>query len=106
MSTSLLYHGFGVRDQDYLKTEYRSGTVVFHIKTKDSKLKCSDCGSSYVRKKGVVPREFRTYSIGMKPVYLHIDVQRLECLDCGLIRQETLNFADEKKDIQEVLNDK
>lgn len=106
MSTSLLYHAFGVRDQDYLKTEYRNGTVVFHVKTKESKLKCSNCGSSHVRKKGIVPRDFRTYSIGMKPVYLHIDVQRLECLDCGLIRQETLSFTDEKKDIQEVLKDK
>ena len=106
MSTSLLYHAFGVRDQDYIKTEYRDGAVVFHIKTRESKLKCSSCGSSHIRKKGVIPRDFRTYSIGLKPVYLHIEVQRLECLDCGLIRQEKLNFAEEKKDIQEVLSDR
>ncbi len=31
MSTGLLYHGFGLSDQEYLKTEYRNGTVIFHI---------------------------------------------------------------------------
>ena len=31
MSTSLLYHGFGVRGYRYVKTEYVEGAVVFTI---------------------------------------------------------------------------
>lgn len=104
MSTSLLYHAFGLRDQEYLKTEYRNGQIIFHVKTKESKLRCSNCGSTRVRKKGVNPRDFRTQPIGLKPVILHIDVQRLECLECGQIRQEALSFADKKKGIPEVFN--
>ena len=31
MSTSLLYHAFGIRGYDYVKTDYREGRVVFTI---------------------------------------------------------------------------
>ena len=99
MSTSLLSHAFGLTDQQYLKTEYKGGTVIFHIKTKDSKLRCSSCGSRNIIKKGTVERHFRTLPIGLKPVYLLAHVQRLQCNDCGLIRQERLSYAEEKKAI-------
>ena len=99
MSTSLLSHAFGLTDQQYLKTEYKEGTVIFHIRTKDSKLRCSSCGSRNVIKKGTVERLFRTLPIGLKPVYLLAHVQRLQCNDCGLTRQERLSYADEKKAI-------
>jgi len=99
MSTSLLYHGFGLNDQEYLKTEYKEGSVIFHIQTKADKLKCRNCGSHKVIKKGFVTRTFRTIPIGLKPVYLKAKIQRLECKDCGCIRQERIVFADEKKAI-------
>lgn len=98
-STSLLYHAFGLTDQEYLKTEYKEGCVYFHIRTKDSALVCSSCGSGAVVKRGVVERLFRTFPIGPKPVYLVAKVQRLECKACGLIRQEKLKYAEEKKAI-------
>jgi len=31
MSTSLLYHGFGIRGYQYVKTEYEGGQVVFTV---------------------------------------------------------------------------
>ena len=95
----MLSHAFGLTDQQYLKTEYKEGTVIFHIKTKDSKLRCSNCGSRNVIKKGTIDRLFRTLPIGLRPVYLLAKVQRLECNDCGLIRQERLSYAEEKKAI-------
>ena len=97
MSTSLLYHAFGLVDQQYIKTEYKEGSVIFHIKTKESKLHCSHCGSRNIIKKRTVERFFRTLPIGTRPVYLHARVQRLQCNDCGLIRQERLTYADQKK---------
>lgn len=103
MSSSLLYHGFGLKDQEYLKTEYKSGNIIFHIRTKDNKLRCSQCGSKDVVKKGVVEREFRTQPIGLKPVYLHAYLQRLFCSSCGALRQESVSFADEKKVSQDHL---
>lgn len=97
MSTSLLYHGFGLKDQEYLKTEYKEKSVVFHIRTKPLNLCCSGCGSPNVVRKGINKRTFRTLSIGLKPVYLNAHLQRLYCKDCGLTRQERIKFADEKK---------
>jgi transposase len=71
--------------------------VIFHIKTREDKLFCSECGSFHVIKKGFKERMFRTVPIGLKPVYLKARIQRLECKDCGLIRQERIRFAEEKK---------
>lgn len=96
-STSLLYHAFGLTDQDYLKTEYKGGSIYFHIKTKEESLECSSCGSKDVIKRGVVERQFRTFPIGLKPVYLMAKVQRLHCKACGVLRQEKLSYAVEKK---------
>ena len=94
---SLLYHGFGIKDQDYIKTSYDGGEIVFHIRTKAEKLRCCDCGSSNVVMKGKQSRKFKTLSIGLKPVFLIADVQRLQCKDCGCIKQEKLSYVDEKK---------
>jgi len=105
MSSSLLYHGFGLKDQEYLKTEYKSGSVIFHIRTKFHALCCSACGSKDVIKKGCVEREFRTQPIGLKPVFLHAYLQRLFCNSCGAQRQESVSFADEKKVLQGRLPD-
>lgn len=94
---SLLYHGFGLRDVEYIKTEYENGEVIFHIRTKADKLCCSVCGSRQVIRKGKLYRKFKTVNIGLKPVYLHAEIQRLHCKDCGATRQEKIHFADEKK---------
>jgi transposase len=99
MSNSLLSHAFGLSNQEYLKTEYKEGKIIFHIQTKEDKLQCSNCGSYKVIKKGSVLRMFRTVPIGLKPVFLKAKIQRLECKDCCIIRQERIRYADEKKAI-------
>ena len=99
MSNSLLSHAFGLVTQEYLKTENKEGKVIFHIQTKEDKLQCSNCGSFNVIKKGTITRMFRTVPIGLKPVYLKAKIQRLECKDCGIIRQERIRYAEEKKAI-------
>ena len=105
MSTSLLFHGFGLKDQKYLKTEYKKGKVIFHIQTKENCLRCSQCGSKRVIKRGSKQRKFRGVPIGLKPVVFVAKIQRLECKECGAINQETLKYADKKKAIPMDLND-
>ena len=94
---SLLYHAFGLKDQEYLKSEYESGNVIIHIQTMEEHLCCSSCKSKEVVRKGVVERRFRTVSIGLKPVFLHARIQRLHCRSCGQTLQEDIKYADEKK---------
>ena len=45
MSTSLLYHAFGVRGYRYVRTDYVEGDVVFTIKQTRNSCRCPVCGS-------------------------------------------------------------
>ena len=55
MSTSLLYHGFGVRGYKYVKTEYVEGEVIFTIEQPRESYCCSACGSEDVIGRGQNP---------------------------------------------------
>jgi transposase len=94
MSTSLLYHGFGVRGYRYLKTEYVEGEVVFAVEQPREAYTCPVCGSADVIGRGQNRRRFRTIPIGHKPVYLSLAVPRVECRCCGAVRQMKVSFAD------------
>lgn len=96
MSTSLLYHGWGVRGYRYGRTEYRKGAVYFVIEHDPNNLRCACCDSEAVIRAGTVPRRFRMLPIGSRPVWLKLDVQRLRCRDCGRTRQAKLGFADSR----------
>jgi transposase len=97
MSTSLLYHGFGIRGYTYTRTAYEGGTIHFAIEQDKKPLCCSACGSSSVHPRGRTDRTFRTLSIGSKPVVIHFEVPRVHCESCGLIRQVEIEFADERR---------
>jgi transposase len=94
MSTSLLYHAFGVRGYRYVKTEYAKGEMVVTIELPRERYACSVCGSTDVIGRGQNPRRFRAVPIGRKPVYLALAVPRVECCGCGVVRQVKLGFAD------------
>jgi transposase len=97
MSTSLLYHAFGIRGYRYGSTHYEDGGVIFHI-TKDLQdCRCSACGSAHVASRGQVERRFRCPPIGRRPVTAVLPIPRVWCLDCGVIRQITLDFADPRR---------
>jgi len=97
MSTSLLYHGFGVRDYRYLSTRYVAGGVVFVIERKPKTYRCAACGSQNVWRHGVVVRSFRTVPLGSKRVELEARIPRLACQDCGLVRQAAVGFAEPRR---------
>ena len=97
MSTSLLYHAFGLVGYRYVRQEFRDGQVILHIEQPRERLRCSDCGSAHVWVQGSVDRTFRLTPIGPKPVLLQFPVPRVRCFDCGRVRQVKLGFADPKK---------
>ena len=94
MSTSILYHGFGLAGYSYIRTSYNDGRIVFDITHQRVKLRCPVCKGRDLTLRGTKPRVFRTVPVGSKPVYLALDVQRVECSRCGTIRQVNLGFAD------------
>ena len=97
MSTSLLYHAFGVRDYQYLSTRYVRGGMIFTIERKVETYCCAVCGSENVGRQGVVVRQFRTVPIGNKRVELEARIPRLACQDCGVVRQATVGFAEPRR---------
>ncbi len=94
MSTSILYHGFGIVGYDYVKTQYKGNAIIFTISHKRDKLYCPVCRSQRVILRGTTRRRFKTFPVGFKVIYLELEVQRVGCLDCDSVRQVPLGFAD------------
>lgn len=97
MSTSLLYHAFGIRGFEYVNTKYVNGAVIFAIRSKMEHLRCSECGCEDVIRRGTVERIFRSTPIGGKAVWIRLDVQRVLCMKCNLVRQVTIGFAEPRR---------
>jgi transposase len=93
MSTSLMYHGFGVRGYLYQRTEYVGGEIHLTVKQADRTLQCSACGSRKVIRRGGRERRFRGVPIGRRQVWIVLKVPRLECTTCGVVRQAEVSFA-------------
>lgn len=96
MSTSLLYHGFGIRGYKHLATEYSEGAIIFTIGQDRLTLRCSECNSRDITCKGTRTRLFRMVPIGNRKVFLKFAAQRVLCLACGLLRQVKIRFAESR----------
>lgn len=97
MSTSLLYHGFGIRGYQYVKTAYEAGRVTFTIRQERGDLRCAACGSRRVVRRGFQSRCFRSLPIGARPVRIELAVPRVGCGDCSEVRQVQVDFADPRR---------
>jgi transposase len=97
MSTSLLYHAFGIRGYQYTRTDYQGGQVIFTIRHEPETCRCSACGSPQVQSRGRVERRFRTVPIGSRATFVVLPVPRVECQACGVVRQVKLPFADPRR---------
>lgn len=97
MSTSLLYHAWGIRGYEYQATKHIEETVLFMIHQPREKLRCPRCGTADVAARGSVPRTFRSLPVGGRPVMIGLDVARVHCAKCELTRQVKIGFADERR---------
>jgi transposase len=93
MSTSLLYHAFGLKGYVHERAEFVGGEVHFHIVQPAKGHRCSACGSRQVIRRGGRERWFRGLPIGRRPVWIVLSVPRLECKECGAVRQAEVRFA-------------
>lgn len=97
MSTSLLYHGFGIRGYRYGRSYFEKGKIVFSIEKDPSSLRCPCCNGWHVNRRGGVFRWFQTLPIGGKQVYVTLHIPRVECHPCGIVRQIEIGFADPRR---------
>jgi transposase len=97
MSTSLLYHGFGIRGYEHVRTYYEEGGIIFKIRQQRNELRCPRCGSRDVTCRGQVERPFKSLPIGLKPVSILLAIQRVWCVACDVVRQVRIGFADQRR---------
>jgi len=94
MSTSLLYHAFGLKGVKYISTEYKNGSTIFRAEVTSTIENCPACGSwETVHHKGFKERMLRLLPMGMRPTYLRLGVWRLQCKRCGALRWPRLPFV-------------
>ena len=86
MSTSLLYHGFGIRGYRYKRSYFQEGDVVFSIEKDPATLRCPCCNGRHVNRRGSLLRWFQTLPIGRKMVYVTLHVPRVECHETQLFQ--------------------
>jgi transposase len=97
MSTSLLYHSFGVSQVVYRSTSYQGGATIFHVEPHQSLLCCKNCNSRNVVKNNGKVRMFQTVPVGARKHYVMMEVPYMLCKDCGKCLRIHLPFVDGKK---------
>src|SRR5512132_3143015 len=97
MSTSLLYHAFGIRGYHYTRTDYQDGQTIFTIRQEPETCRCSACGSPRLNFRGRVERRFRTVPIGRRATFVVLPIPRVECQACGVVRQVKIPFVDARR---------
>jgi len=75
----------------------KSLNIFFYIKKNVHRLPCSNFGSSKFIFRGHKTRQFKSVPMGNKRIFLVVNIQRLECLDCHCLKQVKLHFAEPKK---------
>jgi transposase len=97
MSTSLLYHAFGIRGYDHVRTDYQGGATIFTIRQDPDDCRCSACGSREVTSRGHAERQFAALPIGSRKTTVVLPIPRVECRACGAVRQVKVPFADPRR---------
>ena len=94
MSTSLLYHAFGIRGYNHVNTQFIGGDVFFWVEEKTENLRCPICRSRHITRRGSKNRWFRSVPIGKKVVWIVLGIARVYCSLCDLTRQVKLKFTE------------
>ncbi len=96
MTSSELYHAFGLEGYQTIATHFGHGRIVFEVASTRTP-RCSVCQRVHVVCRGYVLREFKASPIGNKQVVIRLRVQRVACRICNLVRQVKIGFAHRRR---------
>ena len=97
MSTSFIYHALGLSGYDYVRQDFVAGNVLIYVRPKAKLIKCAQCKHRHVIRKGNCERWLRTVPIGFKPLWIVVDVPRVQCRKCGCVRRIKLSIAQPRR---------
>jgi len=92
MSTSILYHAFGLKGIEYRGTHFLADTVIFSAEMNKQVIRCPHCGSRQTIFKGQKRRWFQMGPIGRKKCLLDLVLHRTQCCECSTLWWPTLPF--------------
>jgi transposase len=92
MSTSILYHAFGLKGIRYTSTHYNADAVILRAEMTDALIQCPKCGCREATMKGQKSRWFFMSPIGRKKCILVLDFHRFRCVDCATLWWPRLPF--------------
>jgi len=92
MSTSILYHGFGLKGIEYRATRYEGKYIVFESEMTSRNIVCPECGHDTVIFKGSKWREFLMPPMGRKRCLLDLLIHRVQCVKCHNLWWPKLSF--------------
>ena len=91
MSTSIIYHLFGVKGYDYQRLTLTKGEIKFVIKKKRGYIVCPKCKSRDIVTRGSKTRSLRALPTGhYRKLYLDVIVFMIQCKSCGARLQEDI----------------
>jgi transposase len=82
MSTSLLYHAYGINGVQYQSTKFEEGNITIYAEMTKQHSQCN-CGCLHTHFKGQKRRLFKMIPFGKKKCYLDLLLHRLECPQCA-----------------------
>jgi transposase len=92
MSTSFLYHAYGISCVQYKSTEYHESVITYKTEIDRNSICCPRCHSKHFTFKGKKMRKFRMVPFGRKKCFLEVLLHRGHCLDCKKIWWPSLPF--------------
>ena len=92
MSTSILYHAFGLKGIDYRATHFLADRIIFSAEMNDQWVRRPQCGCRDTSFKGQKRRWFYMSPIGRKKCMLELVLHRLKCRACSALWWPTLPF--------------
>ncbi len=96
MSTSILYHAFGLKGIHYESSHFSGDCIYINAQMTDQYVRCPECTNRQASFKGQKRRLLRMSPIGRKRCFLDLLLHRLKCLRCGHLWWPTLPFMDGK----------
>jgi transposase len=97
-TTSYLYHTLGLKNYRHLRTEYRHGIVLHHVRRKNTERFCRGCSARWhhLRKDGRFTRVFHALPIGRRPQKVVLHGYEQYCRRCRRVLREPIDLAKPK----------
>lgn len=90
MSTSVLYRAIGMRGYEHVSAWEQQGVFKLRMRTPEGRLRCPDCGSADVIRRGSVDRLLHAPPVGLRATVLFVQTPRVECRACRRVCTATL----------------